>query len=199
LCLAESRERDKVFTHLFHQENAVVATFRIVLGTLAFVALTLLPGMANAQQPLRGSTYGLKSDGSAFWPMRSNARRVEAARNYAYEFQTYVEHVQKPDPSVVKDVKTELGRYLEEGQKHLAAMKKEYAEDKATLAAIENIEKGLTSAIEHNKAMITCCENQKFDKVATMACCTDLVKQLEKVHADHVALMDKLAAAPAKK
>jgi hypothetical protein len=175
------------------------AASRIVLGTLALVALMLLPGMANAQQPLRGSTYGLKSDGSAFWPMRSNARRIEAARNYAYEFQTYVEHAQKPDPSIVKDVKLELGRYLEEGQKHLAVMKKEYAEDKATVGAIENIEKSLTAAIEHNKAMVTCCENQKFDKIATMTCCTDLVKQLEKVHAEHIALMDKLAAAPAKK
>ena len=44
------------------------------------------------------------------------------------------------------------------------------------MAAIEGIEKGLTTAIEHNKAMISCCENQKFDKIATMTCCTDLVK-----------------------
>jgi hypothetical protein len=40
--------------------------------------------------------------------------------------------------------------------------------------------------------MIACCENQKYDKIATMTCCTDLVKDLNKVHADHVALMQKL-------
>jgi hypothetical protein len=168
------------------------ATFRIVLGTLALVALAVLPGAAISQQPLAGSTYGLKSTGTAFWPIRSNTRRVEAARNYAYEFQAYVQQVQKPDASVVKDIKMELGRYLDEGQKHLATMKKDFAEDKETLAAIDNIEKGLAVAVEHNKAMVTCCEMQKFDKIATMACCSDLVKQLDKVHAEHVALMQKL-------
>jgi hypothetical protein len=93
----------------------------------------------------------------------------------------------------VKDIKTGLSRYLDDAQKHLATMKKDFAGDKETVAAIENIEKGLASAVEHNKQMIACCENQKFDKIATMACCTDLVKQLDKVHADHVALMKKLS------
>jgi hypothetical protein len=41
-------------------------------------------------------------------------------------------------------------------------------------------------------AMVTCCENQTFDTIATMACCADLVKQLDKVHAEYVALMAKL-------
>jgi len=80
-------------------------------------------------------------------------------------------------------------------------MKKDLASDKEAVAGIEGIEKGLAAAIEHNKAMIACCENQKFDKIATMTCCTDLVKQLDKVHADHVALMKKLSqkyATPAK-
>ena len=40
--------------------------------------------------------------------------------------------------------------------------------------------------------MITCCENERFDKIANMSCCTDLVKDLDKVDKDHVALMQKL-------
>ena len=103
----------------------------------------------------------------------------------------------------MKDIKTDLGRYLDDAQKHLTTMKKDFASDKETVAGVENLEKELASAIANNKAMIACCEDQKFDKVATMKCCTDLVKDLDKVHADHVALMRKLsqkyAASPATK
>ena len=88
----------------------------------------------------------------------------------------------------MKEIKTELGRYLDESQKHLATMKKDFAGDKETVAAVESLEKQLTTAIEHNKMMITCCENEKFDKVATMSCCTDLVKELDKVYKDHTVL-----------
>jgi hypothetical protein len=123
-------------------------------------------------------------------PLRGISRRQ--GRNYAQEVQTYTAKAPQPEPSVVKDIKTDLGRYLDDAQKHLATMKKDFADDKETIAAVESIEKGLTTAIEHNKAMITCCEDQKFDKIKTMACCTDLVKQLDKVHAEHVALMKKL-------
>lgn len=172
------------------------ATFRNALAALTLVALFALQAHAD---PWAGSTYGLKTTGTAFWPLRASARRVEAARNYAQEVQLYVKEVQQPNPSVVKDIKAELGKYLEEAQLHLAAMKKANADDKETVAAIEGMDKELAAAIEHNKAMIICCENQKFDKIATMSCCTDLVKQLDKVHADHVALMKKLAGAPAAK
>ena len=103
-----------------------------------------------------------------------------------------------PEPSVVKDVKVELTRYLEESKKHLATMKKDFAADKETVAAIEKIEKDLAAAIENHKNMIKCCENETFDKVAGMACCTDMVKQLDKIHAAHQDLMKKLAAKAAK-
>ena len=81
-------------------------------------------------------------------------------------------------------------------------MKKDFASDKETVAAVERIEKDLAKAVEHNKAMIACCQEEKFDKAMAMTCCTDLSKQLGKIHADHVALMKQLAtkhAAPAKK
>ena len=60
-------------------------------------------------------------------------------------------------------------------------MKKDFAADKETVAAVEVIEKDLAQAVEHNKAM-------------AMSCCTDLSKQLGKIHDNHVALMKKLAA-----
>ena len=166
--------------------------FRVWLGTAALAVLMVvgLPGFAAAQR-----AAGDKITGAAYWPARASARHIESARNFAQEFQTYVTTVAQPDPSVVKDIKTELGRYLDESKKHLVAMTKAYEGNKEALAGIAAVEKELDAAVEYNKAMIACCENQKFDKVGTMACCTDLVKQLDKVHADHVALMKKLGAA----
>lgn len=166
---------------------------QVCLALIAGLALVGTPHFVLAQgSPFRSA--GDKITGAAYWPSRATTRHIESARSYAQEFQTYVAKVPQPEPSVVKDIKTELGRYLDEGQKHLATMKKDLESDKEAVAAIESIEKGLAAAIEHNKAMIACCEAQKFDKIATMTCCTDLVKQLDKVHADHVALMKKLAA-----
>jgi hypothetical protein len=176
------------------------ATFRRLFGAAALTLITLFGFTNGAEAQLRGvQNAGDKITGAAYWPARASTRHIESARGYAQEFQAYVQRVPQPEPSVVKDIKVELGRYLDEGQKHLVAMKKALANDTETVAAIEGIEKNLAKAIEHNKAMITCCENQKFDKIATMACCTDLVKQLDKVHADHVALMRKLGGAPAAK
>jgi hypothetical protein len=47
-----------------------------------------------------------------------------------------------------------------------------------------------------------CCEKETFDGIATMECCSDLASKLDKILADHDALMRKLAAkigAPAPK
>lgn len=178
------------------------ATFCRLLqvGTVAAIALVMSSQFAAAQNPFRSA--GDKVTGDAYWPSRASGHYIESARNYAQQVQTYVAKAPQPEPSVVKDIKTELSRYLDEAQKHLTTMKKDFASDKETVAAVEGIEKELSAAVEHNKAMVACCEDQKFDKIKTMSCCTDLVKALDKVHADHVALMKKLAAkypAPAAK
>jgi hypothetical protein len=165
-------------------------TVRVLV--LSAIVLATFAGIANAQ-PLAGSSHGDKITGSAYWPLKASQRHFDSARYYAQEFKTYVANSPKPEPSVVKDIKTEVGRYLEEGKKHLAQMKKDLAADKEVVAAIEGIEKELAAAVEHNAEMIACCEKETFDKVAGMACCTDLVKQLDKVHASHVALMKQLA------
>jgi flagellar motility protein MotE (MotC chaperone) len=172
----------------------VNATFRTLVVTAVVAALTIIawPGKAHAQAS-GFQDAGAKIRGDAYWPGRASSHYIETARNYAQQVQTYVAKAPHPEPSVVKDIKTDLTRYLDEAQKHLATMKKDFAADKETVAAVESLEKELAAAMSHNKEMIACCENQKFDKVATMTCCTDLVKQLDKVHADHVALMRKLS------
>jgi len=163
----------------------------------SLIALTLIAGLTFAITPRLASAQfqdaGAKIRGDIYWPSRASGRYIESARNYAREVQTYVAKAPKPEPSVVKDIKTELGRYLDEANKHLAQMEKDFAGDSEIAAGIKGLEKELESAVDHHKAMVACCESQTFDKVATMACCKDLVKDLDKIHAEHVALMSKLA------
>jgi hypothetical protein len=157
----------------------------IVVGTLAFAA----PGDFTGQH-----SAGWKQGVDTYWPARGAARAIGNARESAQDFQNYTTKMATPEPSVVKDVKVELTRYLDDAAKHLATMKKVFAGDKETLAAIEKVEKALGAAVENNKAMIECCEHEKFDKIAGMACCKDFVKELDKVHAAHQELMKTLGA-----
>jgi flagellar motility protein MotE (MotC chaperone) len=164
----------------------------LVSKGLALVAALVLAAPALAQNT--NPDAGGKIRGDRYWPAKATSRHITSARAYAQEFQAYVKATPQPEPSVVKDIKLELGRYLEESTKHLATMKKDLAGDKEAVAAVEGLEKELAAAIKHNTDMIACCEKEKFDTVGAMACCTDLVKQLDKIHAEHVALMKKLAA-----
>lgn len=164
----------------------------LVIGLVA----GYLPGLVLAQgSPFRDA--GAKIRGDAYWPSRATTRYIEGARSYAQDFQTYVATNPSPEPSVVKEVNLELNRYLSESKKHLATMKKDFASDKETVAAIEGLEKDLEAAVESHKAMVECCENETFDKIAGMACCKELVKDLDKIHADHQKLMKRLSAKPA--
>jgi len=158
----------------------------IVIGTLAI-------SFAQAQPTSGFHSAGWKQGVDTYWPAKSASRAIGNAREYAQDFQNYLTKMPNPEPSVVKDVKVELSRYLDEAAKHLATMKKDFAGDKATVAAIEKVEKALGTAVENNKAMIECCEHEKFDKIAGMACCKDFVKELDKVHAAHQELMKTLA------
>ena len=108
--------------------------------------------------------------------------------------QGYLTKMPAPEPAVVKDVKVELAKYLDDAKKHLATMKKDFAADKEISSAIAAIEKDLASAIENHKSAIECCEHEKFDKAAGMTCCKDLVKDLDKIHKAHQELMKKLSA-----
>jgi hypothetical protein len=165
---------------------------------LASIAILLTPHFAAAQ----GSAFrsaGDKITGQAYWPARATTRYIESARAYADEYQSYITRVPRPEPAVVQEVSRTLVGYLDEANKHLASMKKDFAGDKETVAAVEAIEKDLAKAVEHNKAMIACCQAEKFEKALAMTCCTDLSKQLGKIHDDHVALMKKLATKNATK
>jgi len=170
------------------------STFRKLLGTtLVALAIVSIPSAANAQAT-GFNDAGAKIRGDIYWPGKATTRYVESARNYAQEFQTYIAKVPRPEPAVAAEVHKTLTSYLDEANKHLASMKKDFAGDKETVAAVESIETDLAAAVANNKAMIACCKEEKFDKAMAMTCCNDLSKQLGRIHDNHVALMKKLSA-----
>src|SRR5207244_12867465 len=105
------------------------------LGTTVVTGLSLLALPSEAHAQASGfQDAGAKIRGDAYWPGRAATRYVESARNYAQEVQTYVAKAPQPEPSVVKEIKTEIGRYLDASKTHLASMKKDFTGDKETVA-----------------------------------------------------------------
>jgi hypothetical protein len=164
----------------------------------AFVAIVLSPSLATAQADAGAKARGEHS--VPFWSSRSSARRITVARDYARDFQRYVAANPKPDAAVVKEVTTEIGKNLDDAKKHLAQLKVDFAGNKDAIAGIDALEKQLTAAFDHHQKLCECCENESFDKIKTMACCEDLAGHLDKILADHDALMLKLSpkSAPGK-
>ena len=176
-------------------------TLRSLLLMATIVSAVLMMGhSAFAQRDAGAKARGEYS--VPFWSSRSSARRISAAHEYARDFQRYVAANPKPDPVVVKEVTSEIGKNLDEAKKHLAQLKKDFGANKEAVAGIEGIEKQLAAAFDQHKMLCECCEKEAFDKIATMECCSDLAKKLDKILTDHDELMHKLspkAATPAPK
>src|SRR5438094_7158277 len=113
-------------------------THRILLLSAVVAGLSIVTALNRAHGQASGfQDAGAKIRGETYWPSRASGRYIETARNYAQEVQTYMAKAPQPEPSVVKDIKTDLGRYLDDAQKHLTTMKKDFASDKETVAGVE--------------------------------------------------------------
>ena len=80
------------------------ATLRTLSWAVALALLTAFGFPNGATAQLSGvRSAGDKITGAAYWPARASTRHIESARGYAQEFQSYVQRVPQPEPSVVKD------------------------------------------------------------------------------------------------
>ncbi|MEX0677591.1 MAG: hypothetical protein WD063_10980 [Pirellulales bacterium] len=165
--------------------GALVAAFGLSLA---------MPATALAQRDA-----GSKIRGDYNFYSSQSGRRITSARNYAQDLHAYVAGTPKPNPAIVKEMTTEIGRNLDEAKKHLGKMKKEAAGDKATVAAIEKIEQRLTAAFDHHMKLCDCCKDADFKRIDAMECCDDLAAELDQIAADHGVLMRKLAGSSAVK
>ena len=109
------------------------STIAICVGLI--VAGTLAISSAQAQPTSGVHSAGWKQGVDTYWPAKSATRAIGNAREYAQDFQNYLTKMPKPEPAVVKEVKAELARYLDDAGKYLATMKKDFAGDKETLVA----------------------------------------------------------------
>lgn len=157
-----------------------------LVSVLALVLLCAAP--AAAQHDATWKALGQKGQSH-----RGFSRRVTHAADYARDLRAYVAPTYKPTPAAMKEVVSELGHNLEAAKKHLAEMKKDAGDDKETQAAIAKIETHLTTAFAHHKEAHACCV-EDFDAAKAMKCCDDLSSELDKVVAEHNALMKTLAA-----
>lgn len=159
---------------------------RISLFVAALAAALLLTSSASAQHDATWKALGMKGPSH-----QGFSRSIQHAADYSRDLHTYVHPPGKPPVAATKVVVDELGRNLEAAKKHLANMKKDYADDKTTLAAIEKIEKRLDNAFAlHKEAHACCIEN--FDEAKALKCCGDLTKELDGILADHNHLMKSL-------
>lgn len=162
--------------------------------SLVAAAMLFLASPASAQHDATWKALG--KEGRAH---QNFSRRVQHAADYSRDLQTHAAPLVvaakpvAPKPAEVKVVIDELGRNLDAAEAHLAEMKKSAADDKPTLAAIEKIEKHLTTAFDHHKAAHACMV-ENFDSAKALSCCADLSKELDMVTAEHNALMKTLAA-----
>ena len=161
----------------------------LLVGSALFVTS---PVLAQRVSSHRADWKIMGKDAPGYGDNYGFSRSVQHASDYARDAQVYVQQHTKPAPAVAKTIVAELGRNLETAKKHLAAMKKAAGDDKETLAAIASIEKHLTAAFDHHKALHACCV-EDFDAAKTMHCCDDLTKELDAVQAEHNELMKKLA------
>jgi hypothetical protein len=165
---------------------------RILVGTVTAVAISLVASADLwAQKDATSKSRGEHS--VPFWSSKASSRRITHARDYARDFHGYIVANPKPDPAVVKEVTKEIGANLDEAKKHLAQLKKDFADDKDAVAGIADLEKQLAAAFDQHSMLCECCEKQAFDAIATMECCSDLAGKLDKILSDHDALMRKLA------
>lgn len=176
-------------------KSMVVATFTVLaMGAVA----SFLPSEAQAQHSAAWKVLGYDPPNWPFADHQGAARRIEHAADYASDLHGYVvQSPKKPDPVVVKELSEEIGRNLQAAKKHFTAMK--VGADKETVAAVEKIEKHLTDAVEHHKQVMDCVASDDFDHIKSMACCSDLSKELSKVLAEHNELMHSLAKKAAAK
>ena len=166
--------------------------FQIKIVAAAYLLAALfLTSTASAQHSAAWKILG--KDPPSWSSHYGFSRRLSHAADYSNDVRSYLEQNTKPSPAVAKEMADELGKNLESAKEHLAAMKNDAGEDKATLAAIDRIEKHLDAAFAHHKDLRECCNVEDFSTVKTMACCKDLSKEIDAVVAEHNALMKSIA------
>ena len=158
---------------------------------LAAAAMLFAAETAFAQRDAASKARGEYNfyGGAAGSAMRSAQETSTYYRQYA---QTAPD--KKVNAETAKEAADTIGNYITKAQAHFGGMRKhaEAANDKATLAALDSIDKHLAAAKKSHADMAETCLKDNVDGAATMECCKTIDAHLAKAIAEHDKLMKSL-------
>jgi hypothetical protein len=122
-------------------------------------------------------------------------RSMRGAREYSHSYRSYAKSptVKKVAPKVAKETTDSIGEYIVKAKRHMAWMRKQAANDKETLAALDSIDKHLADAEKAHAAMCVACMKDNVDANESMRCCNAIDESLAKAIAEHDKLMKRVA------
>ena len=161
-----------------------------------FVRFCLLAvvSLAMASSALAQRDAGAKIRGEYNFYGGAAGRSMRGAQEYSHAYREYAKAApeQKVNPEVAKEASDAIGTYIVKSQKHMAWMRKQASNDKATLASIDSIDKHLAEAAKSHKEMHETCMKDNVDAAESMKCCQHIDEHLAKAIAEHDKLMKQL-------
>ena len=163
-----------------------------LLMAVVTLAATFVSASAKAQSYLDATAKARGAYGRS-----SASRSMGNARAYTQDYRQYAKGVQKVDPEVAQDASDSIGNYITKAKKHFAWMRDQAkkANDKESLAALDEIDKNLAAAEEAHHEMHDICKKDHVDAAGSMKCCQQIDESLAKAIADHDKLMKRLGLA----
>ncbi len=167
-----------------------------VFRTLAALAI----GVGLAQFALAQPDAGAKMRGETKAWGSYSGQSMRSARGYTRDYRDYAHSAPTVNPDVAREASDAIGDYIRKAQKHMAYMRKQARDDKATLASLDVIDKNLADAGKAHHEMHDTCLKDNVSKTGSMKCCEHIDDSLSKAIAEHDKLMKRLGeSTPAKK
>ena len=159
---------------------------------VAILAIAMLSGMGSAFAQ-RDATAKIR--GEYNFHGRGAARSMRGARGYSRDYRQYVRTApaRMVEPEVAKEAADSIGQYITKAQKHMAWMRKQATNDKASLASLDVIDKHLAQAAKSHHEMHDICLKANVDAPGSMKCCQQIDKSLSTAIAEHDKLMKRWA------
>lgn len=162
---------------------------KVLLSTMA--ALLLMAPESFAQRDA-----GSKIRGEYNFYGNSAGSSMRSAREYSGHYRQYAQTAKPVNPEVARDASDAIGSYIAKAQRHFAWMRTQAqaGDDKASLTALDSIDKHLAAAAKSHHEMHDTCLKASVDGAASMKCCQEIDDHLAKAIAEHDALMKRLAS-----
>lgn len=155
---------------------------------------TLTVDVSSAAPPI-GTAKARGDYSNKFWGS-AGGRSVRHARDYSRGYQNYARQAPTVAPALAQHEAAGVGQNIASAQKQFTEVRKTTT-DKQALTSLDVIDKQLAVAAKAHAKMHEMCHMEEIDAEGTMKCCQEVDAALEKVMAEHKALMKHLEGEPA--